>query len=52
MLNLDSIDHPIADRLNGADILTIAQLAYTDPVQLAMRTGLGFDFVLDIVGQA
>jgi hypothetical protein len=52
ILNLDSVDHPTADRLRGADISTIAQLAYADPVQLAMRTGLGFDFVLDLVGQA
>jgi len=52
VLSLDSIDHPIADRLFDADISTVAQLAYTDPVQLSMRTGLAFDFVIDIVSQA
>lgn len=52
IINLDSVDHPIADRLLDADITTIAELAYADPVQLAMRTGLSFDFVVDLVSQA
>jgi hypothetical protein len=52
VFNIDSVDHPTADRLLDADISTIAQLAYADPVQLCMRTGLGFDFVIDIVSQA
>jgi hypothetical protein len=52
LLGLDSVDRPIADKLMDADISTIAQLAHTDPVQLCMRTGLGFDFVIDIVSQS
>ncbi|HXC54649.1 MAG TPA: hypothetical protein VNU97_05100 [Rhizomicrobium sp.] len=52
ILNLDGIDHPICDKLMDADITTIAQLAYCDPVQLSMRTGLGFDYVVDCVSQA
>lgn len=49
---LDGVDPLVADRLQGADITTIAELAWCDPVQLAMRTGLAFDFVLDIVSQS
>jgi hypothetical protein len=49
---LDGIDLPTADRIQTADITTIAQLAYCDPVQLSMRTNLSFDFVIDIVAQA
>jgi hypothetical protein len=50
--NLSGIDSPIADRLKEADITTIPQLAYCDPVQVSMRTNLGFQFTLDLVGQA
>src|SRR5208282_678422 len=49
---LDGIDSSIADRLQEEGITTVAQLAYCDSVQLCMRTGLLFDFVVDIVGQA
>lgn len=49
---LSGVDPPIADRLQEADISTIPQLAYADPVQISMRTNLGFNFVLDLVGQA
>ncbi len=52
IIALDSVDHPTADRLLGADVSTIAQLAYIDPVQLSMRTGLNFDFIVDLVSQA
>ena len=38
--------------LAEADITTISQLAYCDPIQLAMRTNLGFTFVLDLVSEA
>jgi len=31
---------------------TIAQLAYCDSVQLCTRTGLSFQFILDVVAQA
>jgi hypothetical protein len=52
VLNLDGVDRPTADRLFDADISTIAKLAYADPVQLAMQTGLRFDYVIDIASQA
>jgi hypothetical protein len=52
VLNLDGVDHPTADRLLDADVSTIAQLAYADPVQLCMRTGLSFDFIIDVGSQA
>jgi hypothetical protein len=52
VLKLDAVDRPIADKLMDAEISTIAQLAHTDPVQLCIRTGLDFDFVLDIVSQS
>ncbi len=46
------IDRSIAERIEDADITTIPQLAWCDPIQLVMRTNLGFDYVVDIVGQA
>lgn len=46
------IDRTIAERIEDADITTIPQLAWCDPIQLIMRTNLGFDYVVDIVGQA
>jgi hypothetical protein len=49
---LSGIDPPIADRLREADITTVPQLAYCDPVQVSMQTNLGFQFVLDLVAQA
>jgi hypothetical protein len=49
---LSGVDPLIADRLREADITTIPQFAYCDPVQVSMRTNLGFEFVLDLVGQA
>jgi hypothetical protein len=52
VINLAGIDLPTADKLREADISTIIQLAYTDPVQLCMRTGLNFDYLIDIVSQA
>ncbi len=49
---LSGINSDIADRIGDADIATIPQLAWCDPIQLVMRTSLSFDFVLDIVSQA
>jgi hypothetical protein len=49
---LSGIDPPTADRIEDADITTITQLAYCDPVQLSMRTYLPFAYVSDIVAQA
>jgi hypothetical protein len=49
---LSDIDSTIADRIEDADITTIAQLAWCDPIQLTMRTNLYFAFITDIVSQA
>ncbi|KZD24714.1 hypothetical protein [Tardiphaga robiniae] len=49
---LSGIDRSIADRIEDADITTIPQLAWCDPILLTMRTNLSFDYVVDIVGQA
>jgi hypothetical protein len=49
---LSCVDKVIADRLQDADITTVGQLAYCDPVQICMRTSLSFAFVSDIVAQA
>lgn len=46
------IDRSIAERIEDADITTIPQLAWCEPILLVMRTNLGFDYVVDIVGQA
>jgi hypothetical protein len=50
--NLSGIDTDTADRIADADVATIPQLAWTDPIQMVMRTNLSFDFVVDIVSQA
>ena len=50
--SLDGVDTLTADHFHSAGITTIPQLAYCDPVQLCMRTGLGFDFVSDASAQA
>ena len=49
---LDGIDQPTADRLEDGDVLTVAQLAYCDPVQLSMRTNLSFNSIIDAQSQA
>jgi lipoprotein signal peptidase len=50
--SLAGIDASIADRIADADITTITQLAWCDPIQLTMRANLQFNYVLDIVSQA
>lgn len=52
LTKLAGVDASVADRIAEADITTISQLAYCDPIQLAMRTNLGFTFVLDLVSEA
>jgi hypothetical protein len=49
---LSSVDSVIADRLQDADITTVGQLAYCDPVQTCMRTNLSFVFISDLASQA
>jgi hypothetical protein len=50
--NLSGVDTDTADRIADADVSTIPQLAWTDPIQMIMRTNLSFDYVVDIVSQA
>lgn len=46
------IDQRAAERFAHVNITTISQLAYSDPIQLMVRTGLGFGFVTDCISQA
>jgi hypothetical protein len=52
VIELSCVDKVIADRLQDADITTVCQLAYCDPVQICMRTNLGFVFISDIAAQS
>ena len=52
MTKLSGVDRSIADRIQDADITTITQLAWTDPIQLMMRSSLSFDYVMDLQSQA
>lgn len=52
IVRLQGVDDQIAERLENADLTTIAQLANADPVRLAVRTNLSFTFVLDLVSQS
>jgi hypothetical protein len=49
---LSGVDSAAADRIADADITTVSQLAWCDPIDLTMRTNLRFAYVIDIVGQA
>jgi hypothetical protein len=49
---LFGIDNSIAERIEDADITTVAQLAWCDPIQLTMRSNLQFGYVIDIMSQA
>jgi hypothetical protein len=49
---LSCVDRVIADRMQDADITTVGQLAYCDPVQTCMRTNLSFAFISDVTAQA
>ena len=50
--SLSGVDRSTADRIQDADITTITQLAWTDPIQLMMRSSLSFDYVMDLQSQA
>jgi len=52
VIKLSGVDTSIAERLQDADITTIAQLAWCDPIQLSMRTNLDFPYIMDACGQA
>jgi hypothetical protein len=49
---LFGIDDATAERIEDADITTVAQLAWCDPIQLTMRCNLQFGYVIDIMSQA
>jgi hypothetical protein len=49
---LFGIDNATAERIEDADITTVAQLAWCDPIQLTMRSNLQFAYVIDIMSQA
>jgi len=45
LLTVPEINTSIAERLHAEGMVTVAQLAYADPVRLTIRTGLGHTFV-------
>lgn len=49
---LSGVDPTVADRMASIGITTIWQLAESDPVQLAMRTNLTFNYLLELTSQA
>ncbi|CAN7763330.1 hypothetical protein LJR029_006384 [Caballeronia sp. LjRoot29] len=49
---LEGVDRDIRERLGKEDISTITQIAYCDPIRLAMRSNLSFIFISDLAGQA
>ena len=49
---LQGVNREIVERLANEDITTITQVAYCDPVRLAMRSNLSYNFVTDAMNQA
>jgi hypothetical protein len=49
---LQGVRGAIVERLDDENITTILQLAYTDPLELTIRTGYSFTYILDCVSQA
>jgi hypothetical protein len=52
IIKLQGINRTIVERLSNEDITTVTQVAYCDPVRLAMRSNLSFNFVIDCMNQA
>ena len=52
LTKIDGISVPIAERLVDEGVKTNLQLAYADPITLAIKTGMDFSFILDCCGQA
>ena len=50
--HLQSVTTTVAERYSGEGITTIVQLAYCDPVDMTIRSGFSFNFVVDCVSQA
>jgi hypothetical protein len=52
LLQLQGITPAIVDRLADEGVSTALQLGYIDPIDLTIRTNLGFGCVIDLVSQA
>lgn len=52
VVKLQGINRAISERLANEDVTTIVQIAYCDPVRLAMRSNLTFNCVIDFMNQA
>ena len=52
IIKLQGVNKTIVERLLNEDITTVTQIAYCDPVRLAMRSNLAFNFVTDCMNQA
>jgi len=50
--SLQSVGKEIAERFKDEGISTIVQLAYTDPLDLTIRSNFEFNYVLDFISQA
>lgn len=49
---LQGVGRPQAERLAEEGIQSVLQLAYTDPIELAVRTSYDLDYITDCVSQA
>ena len=49
---LKSVDVNAAERFGEEGITSVLQLAYADPVRLAIRTNLGFSYIIGVAGEA
>ena len=49
---LQGINGRVAERLEDENVTTIPQLAYCDVIDLTIRTGLSFTFIVDCASQA
>jgi len=52
LVNLIGVTPEVSAALNGEGISAVQELASMDPVAMAMRTGLPFDYVLNLVAQS
>ncbi len=50
--HLQSVTTSIAERYTNEGVSTILQMAYCDPVDMTIRSGFSFSFVVDCVSQA
>lgn len=49
---LEGVNTALAEKFSEIGVTTMLQLAYDDPIQLAMRTNLSFAFIVDLISQA